>query len=96
MFAYNIVRERKEQNKQLLMHIEGLAGKKLFLILLIFLKGIGKSYLITSLKKLLREIARCHVAAFTGKAASNISGVTLNSLLFIPVANPRDRMVRRD
>lgn len=36
------------------------------------------------------ENSRCHVAAFTGKAANNISGVTLNSLLFIPVAKPKD------
>lgn len=50
-------------------------------------KGSGKSFLIRGIRILVREYnRRCVVAALTGKAANNISGVTLHSLLFLQTA----------
>ena len=45
--------------------------------------GTGKSYLIYALCNLLRE--KCVVTATTGKASYNIRGVTIHSLLKLPV-----------
>ena len=49
--------------------------------------GTGKRYLINSLRRLLQN--RCVVAAPTGKAAFNVKGVTLHSLLKLPVGSKR-------
>ncbi len=45
--------------------------------------GTGKSYLINALRNLLQS--KCAVTATTGKAAYNIRGVTVHSLLKLPV-----------
>ena len=47
--------------------------------------GTGKSYLINAIRNLLRE--KCAVTATTGKAAFNINGVTVHSLLKLPVGS---------
>ena len=47
--------------------------------------GTGKSYLINAIHTLLR--AKCAVTATTGKAAFNINGVTVHSLLKLPVGS---------
>ena len=49
--------------------------------------GTGKSYLINSLRRLLQN--RCVVSAPTGKAAFNVKGLTLHSLLKLPVGSKR-------
>ena len=49
--------------------------------------GTGKSFLITEFKNLLHE--KCYITATTGKAAYNINGITIHSLLKLPVnSNP--------
>lgn len=45
--------------------------------------GTGKSYLINAIRVLLGE--KCAITATTGKAAFNINGVTIHSLLKLPV-----------
>jgi ATP-dependent DNA helicase PIF1 len=47
--------------------------------------GTGKSYLINALRNLLQ--CKCAVTATTGKAAYNIRGVTVHSLLKLPVGS---------
>lgn len=47
--------------------------------------GTGKSYLINAIHTFLR--AKCAVTATTGKAAFNINGVTVHSLLKLPVGS---------
>ena len=47
--------------------------------------GTGKSYLINAIKNLLQ--GKCVVTATTGKAAFNIRGVTIHSLLKLPVGS---------
>ena len=47
--------------------------------------GTGKSYLINAIRVLLGE--KCAVTATTGKAAFNINGVTIHSLLKLPVGS---------
>ncbi len=47
--------------------------------------GTGKSYLINALRNLLQS--KCAVTATTGKAAYNIRGVTVHSLLKLPVGS---------
>ena len=46
--------------------------------------GTGKSYLINAIRSKLQS--KCEVTATTGKAAYNIQGVTIHSLLKQPVA----------
>ena len=63
---------------------ENLNGKPLFLLI----KGIagsGKSYVIDALRNLLQS--KCRVLAYTGKAAFNVNGITLHSLLKLPIAS---------
>ena len=43
--------------------------------------GTGKSYLIKGIRNVLQS--KCAVTAITGKAAYNIRGITVNSLLLI-------------
>ena len=47
--------------------------------------GTGKSYLINAIRNLLRS--KCAVTATTDKAAYNIRGVTVHSLLKLPVGS---------
>ena len=47
--------------------------------------GTGKSYLINAIRNLLQS--RCAVTATTGKAAYNIRGVTIHSLLKLPIGS---------
>ena len=55
----------------------------LCLIILNGVAGTGKSYLINAIRNLLQ--GNCAVTATTGKAAYNIRGVTVHSLLKLPV-----------
>ena len=79
--AYNLVKshyENVDDNKeQLLLIVLGVAGT-------------GKNYLINAIKQLLHE--KCAVCAPTGKASFNIKGVTLHSLLRLPVGQRRTRI----
>ena len=54
-------------------------------LIIIGLAGAGKSYLINAIQNLLRE--KCQVSATTGKASYNVSGVTIHSLLKLPVGS---------
>jgi hypothetical protein len=45
--------------------------------------GTGKSYLIAAVRQTLKD--KCVITATTGKASFNISGVTIHSLLKLPV-----------
>ena len=47
--------------------------------------GTGKSYLINAIKNLLKS--KCAITATTGKAAYNIKGVTVHSLLKLPIGS---------
>ena len=47
--------------------------------------GTGKSYLINAIKNLLKS--KCAITATTGKAAYNIRGVTVHSLLKLPIGS---------
>ena len=79
MLAYNIVRNHTNTplpRPPLLLIINGFAGT-------------GKSYLINALRNLLQQT--CAVTATTGKASFNINGVTIHSLLNLPVG-PRGNM----
>ena len=51
--------------------------------------GTGKSYLITALRQALKR--KCIITATTGKAAFNISGVTIHSLLKLPITNKHQK-----
>ena len=74
--AYNIVQS----------HYNDLPPNKEPLALIIIGQGgTGKSYLIKAIHTLLR--AKCAVTATTGKAAFNINGVTVHSLLKLPVGS---------
>lgn len=71
--AYNIVKDHFENpNPQSPLHliINGFAGT-------------GKSYLISALRNLMQQ--NCTVTATTGKASFNINGITVHSLLNLPV-----------
>ena len=52
-------------------------------LIIIGVAGTGKSYLINALRNLLQN--KCAVTATTGKASYNIKGVTIHSLLKLPV-----------
>ncbi len=47
--------------------------------------GTGKSYLINAIRNLLQS--KCAVTATTGKAAYSIGGITVHSLLKLPVGS---------
>ena len=74
--AYDIVKtysdDTSSQKEQLYLIINGVAGT-------------GKSYLINAIRNLLQS--KCAVTATTGKAAYNLRGITLNSLLKLPVGS---------
>ena len=72
--AYNIVNR----------HVQDTSEEKDPLCLIIIgVAGTGKSYLINGLRNLLQS--KCAVTATTGKASYNIKGVTIHSLLKLPV-----------
>jgi ATP-dependent DNA helicase PIF1 len=70
--AYNIIlnHAHRKSTDPLLLIVTGEAGT-------------GKSYLINAVRNYLKR--RCVVTATTGKAAFNINGVTIHSLLKLPV-----------
>ena len=72
--AYNIVKS----------HFDDTSSEMdpLRLIIINGVPGTGKSYLINAIRNLLQS--KCAVAAITGKAAYNIRGVTVHSLLKLP------------
>ncbi len=51
--------------------------------------GTGKSFLISAIRNLLQH--KCYVTATTGKAAYNIHGVTIHSLLRLPVNKQQNK-----
>ena len=72
--AYDIVKS----------HFDDVSSEKEPLCLIINgVAGTGKSYLINAIRNLLQS--KCAVAATTGKAAFNIRGVTVHSLLKLPI-----------
>ena len=71
--AYNIVRN----------HAEQLWPKLPLFLIIIGVGGTGKSYVISALCQMLQH--KSAIAAPTGKAAFNVKGVTLHSLLKLPV-----------
>ena len=74
--AYDIVKfhfnDSSSQKEQLCLIINGVAGT-------------GKSYLINAIRNLLQS--RCAITATTGKAAYNIKGITVHSLLKLPIGS---------
>ena len=74
--AYDIVKshfdDTSSERESLCLIINGVAGT-------------GKSYLINAIRNLLQS--RCAVTATTGKAAYNIRGVTIHSLLKLPIGS---------
>lgn len=56
-------------------------------LLLKGLAGCGKSYVIDALRNLL--LNKCKVLAYTGKASCNVHGITLHSLLKLPIGAKR-------
>ena len=74
--AYNIVKS----------HFDSILSEKEPLCLIIIgVAGTGKSYLINAIRNLLHS--KCAVAATTGKASYNIRGVTIHSLLKLPIGS---------
>ena len=74
--AYDIVKS----------HFDDISSEKEPLCLIINgVAGTGKSYLINAIINLLQS--KCAVAATTGKAAYNIRGVTVHSLLKLPIGS---------
>jgi hypothetical protein len=72
--AYDIVKS----------HFDDASSEKEPLCLIINgVAGTGKSYLINSVRNLLQS--KCAITATTGKAAYNIKGVTVHSLLKLPI-----------
>ena len=72
--AYNIVKTHSQDLN---------LGKDPLALIVIGEAGTGKSYLINAIRQLLGD--KCAVTATTGKAAFNINGITIHSLLKLPV-----------
>ena len=67
-------------------HFEDTSSEKEPLCLIINgVAGTGKSYLINAIRHLLQS--KCAVTATTGKAAYNVRGVTVHSLLKLPIGS---------
>ena len=74
--AYNIIES----------HFDDISPEKDPLCLIIIgVAGTGKSYLINAIRNLLRD--KCAVTATTGKASYNIRGITIHSLLKLPIGS---------
>ena len=74
--AYNIIES----------HFDDISSEKHPLCLIIIgVAGTGKSYLINAIRNLLRD--KCAVTATTGKASYNIRGITVHSLLKLPIGS---------
>ena len=74
--AYNIVQS----------HFYDVSYEKEPLCLIIIgVAGTGKSYLINAIRNLLQD--KCSVTATTGKASYNIRGITVHSLLKLPIGS---------
>ena len=74
--AYNIIES----------HFDDISSEKDPLCLIIIgVAGTGKSYLINAIRNLLRD--KCAVTATTGKASYNIIGITIHSLLKLPIGS---------
>ena len=63
--------------------------RKPFFLLVKGIAGSGKSYVIDALRNFLQ--AKCRVLAYTGIAAFNVNGVTLHSLLILPIGSKRNK-----
>ena len=72
--AYNIVKTHFEDESP---------EKEPLCLIIIGEAGTGKSYLINAIRNLLQS--KCAVTATTGKASFNIRGVTIHSLLKLPI-----------
>jgi hypothetical protein len=72
--AYDIVKKHSE---------DILEEKDPLCLIIVGVAGTGKSYLINALRNLLQH--KCTVTATTGKASYNIKGITIHSLLKLPV-----------
>ena len=72
--AYNIIRSHSEDITR---------DKESLCLILIGEAGTGKSYLIDAIHALLNNT--CAITETTGKDAYNIEGVTIHSLLKLPV-----------
>jgi hypothetical protein len=64
-------------------------SKSPLLIIIIGEAGTAKSYLINGIFNYLKN--KCVITATTGKAAFNISGVTIHSFLKLPIGSPRQK-----
>ena len=73
--AYNIVKS----------HFNEISSNRTPLLIINGVAGTGTSYLINAIHTLLTT--KCAVTATTGKAAFNINGVTVHSLLKLPVGS---------
>ena len=78
--AYDIVNAHQEDES---------SDKEPLCLIIIGEAGTGKSYLINALRNLLQN--KCAVTATTGKASYNIKGVTIHSLLKLPVGPRANR-----
>ena len=74
--AYNIVKS----------HFDDISyDKEPLCLIIIGVAGTGKSYLINAISNLLRE--KCAVTPTIGKASYNIRGITIHSLLKLPIGS---------
>ena len=64
-------------------HCENTCRKNSMLMITNGVAGTGKRYLIAAVRQTLKD--KCVITATTGKASFNISGVTIHSLLKLPV-----------
>ena len=77
--AYNIITK----------HSENTSVKEPLLLIINGVAGTGKSYLIKALTSYLQH--KCVITATTGKAAYSIRGVTIHSLLKLPITPQSER-----
>ena len=68
----------------ILNHHKFVIPKEPLLLIIIGEGGSGKSFLINAVRNLLEK--KCVVTATTGKAAFNINGITIHSLLKLPIS----------
>jgi ATP-dependent DNA helicase PIF1 len=75
--------ERQNLAYQIILNHASKKGKEPLLLIVTGEAGTGKSYLINAVQNYLKD--KCAVTATTGKAAYNINGITIHSLLKLPV-----------